>query len=451
MGVLGLFPWLSSSCFRAVEDVENELESETSNQPKTTLKLTTRSSVGTIDYPVMILAYDEDGNKSAQKILTSSDDEVKMKLPVGSYRITAMTGYESYIEPNDYSSSDAAIKVPTHGYADAPLFVGSADVELSDKSASVDVIMSSRSSSLEVSLEGLPNTVEATSIAIAKQYGAFGMDGAYSSSVVTKVDCVRSVDGVWSTGKVYLFPGSESQTVLTITITDDDQQFSYGYTVNEPLEAGAPYSLHGTYKGGERVESFDLSGSLIAESWKDSKTFNFEFGEGASLDNSVSEDVELPTENVAALPEALTLYNGHVIALLLNEKSTETDLLLVSLQEFTNVYSAIAVGHENDAKNIANAYTEGEMTGWSIPTNYEMQLLKAQYKDANLAYLNDAIIQAGGSAFRLYDEKSNAVRYLCENALKANSFVSSSTQGNAGKSVKYSLRLVKKVHVSLSE
>lgn len=167
MGVLGLFPWLSSSCFRAVEDVENELESESSNQPKTTLKLTTRSSTGTIDYPVMILAYDEDGNKSAQKILTSADDEVKLKLPVGSYRISALTGYESYVEPNDYSSSDAVIKVPTYGYADEPLFVGSADVELSDKSASVDVIMSSRSASLQVSLKDLPSSVVATSVALS--------------------------------------------------------------------------------------------------------------------------------------------------------------------------------------------------------------------------------------------------------------------------------------------
>lgn len=451
MGVLGLFPWLSSSCFRAVEDVENELESESSNQPKTTLKLTTRSSTGTIDYPVMILAYDEDGNKSAQKILTSADDEVKLKLPVGSYRISALTGYESYVEPNDYSSSDAVIKVPTCGYSDEPLFVGSADVELSDKSASVDVIMSSRSASLQVSLKDLPSSVVATSVAIAKQYGALGMDGAYSSSVVTKVDCARSEDGIWSTGKVYLFPGAESQTVLTITITDDDQQYSYGYTVNEPLEAGSPYSLFGTYKGGERVESFDLSGSLIAESWKDPKTFNFEFGEGASHDNSVTEEGDIPSETVNVLPAELTLYDGHVIALLLNETATEADLLLVSLREYTNVYAAIASGHENDARNLAKAYVEGDMTGWSIPTNYEMQLLKAKYKDANLSNLNTAITQAGGTAISLYDDKQKAVRYLCEAALVANSFVSSSTQKSAGETVKYYLRFVKKVHVSLTE
>lgn len=447
--VLVVFSALTS-CFPAVEDVEDGVSSDVSTGKKTTLRLTTRSSTGEIDYPVMVLAYDVDGNKSAQQVLTSADDQIKMNLAAGSYQVLAITGYQSYVEPKDYSSSDVVFSVPSSGFATSPLFVGSADVVLGEKSASVEVLMSIRSASLEVSLKDLPETVESVSIALARQYGAYGLDGRYSSSIVVRKDCSRDADGVWTSGLVHVLPGADAQTVLTITITDNDQQYSYGYTVNEPLRASTPYVLTGIYKGGERVEHFDLSGLLTVESWKDPKALEFEFGEGASTDNSVTKDETVSAE-LTTIPSALSIWDGHVVALVFNETSNSADLLLVSLKEYTNVYSVKAADHEQDALNIANAYVEGDLTGWHIPTSYEIQQLKEGYKDANMTHLNRVILQAGGTEISQKDAKDATVRYLCDGGLQAIGFVTGSNIGAAGKTVKYSLRLVKRVHVTIAE
>lgn len=446
--LLGLF-FALASCFPAVEDAD-ELSSDLSTEKKTTLRLTTRSSTGVINYPVLVLAYDADGNKSAQQVLASSEDQVKMNLPAGSYRVSAITGYQSYVEPSDYSSSDAVFSMPASGFATAPLFVGSADVVLGDKAASVDVVMSSRSASLDVSLKDLPETVESVSIAIARQFGAYCLDGKYSSAIVARTDCSKNAEGIWTSGLMYVLPGADTQTVLTITIIDNSQQYSYGYTVNEPLSASTPYVLRGTYKGGERVEHFDLSGMLTVESWKDSKAFDFEFGEGASADNSVPEEEVITTE-MASIPTALSIWEGHVVALVFDETEEGADLLLISLGEHTNVYSVAAANHEYDAINLANAYVEGELSGWHIPTSYEIQQLKAGYKDANMDYLNEAILQAGGVAITQKGADGKAIRYLCDNGAQAIGFVSSSNIGAVGKTVKYSLRFVKTVHVTLTE
>lgn len=450
MGLMGLYPFLCAGCFQPAEDLENELENTT--KETSTLRLTTRSSTGQIDYPVMVLAFDVDGNQRGQQLISSADDQIQMKLPVGSYQISAITGFSSYTEPDDYATNDASISIPHSGYATSPLFVGSADVELGDKNATVEVVMSSRTASMQISLKDLPETVESTNIAISKQFGAYGMDGKYTSSIVTRARCEKSEDGVWSTGEIYVFPGSEAQTVLTITIIDDSQQYSYGYTVNEPLEAGVPYILNGFYKAGERVASFDVLGSLVVDSWKDPKAFDFEFGEGASSDNSITEDDNVITDIVTELPTALTIWNGHVVALVMDQKETEEDLLLISLKDFTDVYSAFAPGHEYEALNLADTYTENELSGWRIPTNFEFQTLKSIYKDSNLTYLNNVITQAGGEPIALMDSKTtNWARYLCDEAKIASSFASKSSSGNAGAKTKYHLRLVKKVHVTLSK
>lgn len=450
MGVLGLFAGLTYSCFHPLVGEEDDLESESSSSAKTSLRLKTRSTTGVIDYPVMILSYDADGNKRGQQILLSDEDQVKMNLPVGSYHISAITGYDAYSQPTDYESSDVVISVPEQGYATLPLFVGSADVELTDKSASVDILMSSRCASLTIALNGLPATVEATKVSLSKQYAALGMDGSFSSSSIAKVDCSKSEEGIWTTGTVYVFPGSEAQTVLTITITDEEKQYSYGYTVNEPLEAGRPYTLTGTYKGGERVDNFDLGGSLTVEGWKDPRAFAFEFGEGASIDNSIEDEGSVSEEEATAIPEPLSLWDGHVVALVFNKKETEADILLISKQGYDDLYSYYGEDHESDAKNLAIEYNEDGLTGWKIPSSYEMQQLKAKYMDDKISPLNALIVQAGGSEIKQKDASGNGIRYLCDNAMQSACLLSNTLMTKAGKEKKYSLRMVKKIHVSVN-
>lgn len=449
MGVLGLFAGLMYSCFHPLVGEDDDLEPESSSSAKTSLRLMTRSTTGVIDYPVMILSYDVNGNKCGQQILLSDEDQVKMTLPVGSYHISALTGYAAYSQPADYQTSAVSISIPEQGYATLPLFVGSADVDLTDKSASVDILMSSRCASITIALSGLPASVEATKVSLSKQYAALCMDGSFSSSSIAKIDCNKTEEGVWTTGTIYVLPGSEAQTVLTITFTDEEQQYSYGYTINEPLEAGRPYTLSGAYKGGQHIDNFDLGGSLSVEGWKDPHAFEFEFGEGATVDNS-SEEGKKDPEVATAIPEPLTLWNGHAVALVLNKQATGADILLISKQGYDNVYSYYAEGHEMDAINLASGYNEDGETGWRIPTSYEMQQLKSAYADDKIAPLNALLLQAGGSEINQKDASGGDIRYLCDNAMQSACLLSGTYMTKTGKEQIYSLRMVKKIHVTVN-
>jgi hypothetical protein len=171
----------------------------------------------------------------------------------------------------------------------------------------------------------------------------------------------------------------------------------------------------------------------------------FNFGPGSSSKKSAK------TEHVSvtSIPEANTLWKGHVVAGVQNQTDTEADLILLSLNEWTDMTSANHATNPDAAQTLADSYVEADMENWNIPTREQAAYLKGLYYNESLSSLNATIESAGGVALSVEDEKGANVRYLCENATYTFVFKNNSSITKAGATVStYRLRLVKVVHVS---
>lgn len=396
--------------------------------------------MGEISYPVLVMAYDDAGALQGQQTLQSASDDIRLQLNEGIYHITAVSGQGSYVEPKDYSLKQNSLSVTTAGYAEAPLMMGGADVMLGSQNASVSLVLSYRVASLSLSLAEVPADV--TAVSVSPQYGAIDMGGTLSGSATANVQCAKSGD-VWASPTFYVLPGSGSTTTLTISFTSEDGQRSYGYELSEALQSAVPYRINGTY-----VESTApyITGVLTMEGWQEVRAVNFDFGNGIHQGGGTV--VNVPTVKVSAIPEACSVWDGHVVALVDNATETSADLLLLSLSEFTNIHSPKAQGYESEMSATAAAYGEDAMRDWSVPTEAQARALRAEYAGEYEA-LNDVLASQGADLVDVYSSGNNNARFLCEQGTKTFNWAKSGSITTAGTSVKYRLRLVKVVHVEL--
>ena len=426
-----------TSCFSPADDNADAIDSSSAT---TRLKVTTRAATGQASYPILVIAYDESGMLKGQQTIQSENDEISLKLNEGAYHITAISGQSYYTEPSSYDQKSALINIPAAGYAQSPLMMGGADVNLTSSSAKVNVVMTYRVASLALTLSSVPSDVTAVSVGVSQQYKAIDMSGTFSGSSTANVKCTKSGD-VWTSEQVYLLPGAGSSTTLTLSLTNAEGQTSYSYELSEPLEAAVPYTIQGTY-----VESTApyITGVITIEGWQDERSIDFEFGSGSSGggSSSVTEYVE-----VAAIPEQSKSWEGHIVALVENATETEADLLLLGTKEYKDVFAPIAEGHENDMSAIASNYSEEEFKKWTVPTEEQARSLKKQYGDTTyLAKLNDCITDLSGDII-ITSGTGNNTRYLCEDGSKSFTFTTNGSITKTGRTTKYRLRLVKKIHV----
>ncbi len=356
----------------------------------------------------------------------------------GAYHITALSGQGSYTEPSSYNQQSALINIPAAGYAQSPLMMGGADVLLTSASAKVNVVMTYRVASLSLSLASVPEDVSAVNVGVSQQYKAIDMSGTFSGSSTANVKCTKTGD-VWTSEQVYLLPGAGSSTTLTLSLTNAEGQTSYSYELSEPLEAAVPYTIKGTY-----VESTApyITGVITIEGWQEERSFDFEFGSGSSSGGSSSTTAYYEVES---LPVEGQDWKGHLAALVENANEREADVLLLGLHEMINVYAPAAEGHETQMQDSVKAYIENDLKDWAVPTEEQARALKKMY-GGNYEELNLVINRLKGDEINVYTSSSNA-RYLCEEGTKTFNFAENGSITSAGTSVKYRLRLVKKIHV----
>lgn len=444
--VLLLSVLLFASCEKLTIPSAEETESSATGQKVTII---TRSSTNDIQYPLYVYAFDASGKCAAQQTLNSSAENLSLSLTKGQYRIIALSNTEGYKLPSSPSSTSLIEMAGEGNSSSSPLQVGQADVTVGGTSQTVNLTLSYKVSTLNITLAEVPSSVKSVKVTISSLYGAMDMQGQYSKGKNTTIDMQKS-GNTWTT-QSYVFPGSSSQTVFSISLTDDNGTTSYGYTYSAPLMVGTPYNISGKYSS----DLLTLSASFLTEGWKAPIALNFNFGPGSSE--------ERPSEDVAAFPKAGSMWNGHLVAYVYADDGTSAildedeltdresvNLLLLSLNEWTGVVSA---NHEDDpeaAITIARDYTEGDLSGWKIPTSAEAKNLKSLYSATNetLTSLNATLETNGGTSIVPLDAKGENLRYLCEDATYTYAWKTSASLTKAGATVKYSLRLVNHVRVT---
>lgn len=419
-------------------DLTENTEAKESGAKKT-LRILTKSAISTseISYPVAIYAFDADGRCKGDTIITAADDDAAtLSLSKGSYHITAVSLPAGYPSIGTVSTDESTIEMPEGGYGSSAVMLGAADVTLSSSSQTANIQLGYRQASVNISLSDMPNNISKVNATIGTPYTSMTLAGDYSSADVISIPCTKE-DGVWTTGTVYVYPTQNSQPVLTINMTKDNGETnSYSYTYNSALQAATPYIFNGSYSG-----SADLSvtANISAGEWGTPVTESFSFGPGSVVEGGSTEI------KASTFPQDGDIWNGHIVAYADSTGNT-CDIVLVSLQEWTNIYSQYNADHSTDAATIASSYEEGGLTGWTIPTKEEATMLRNIYGvTSNLTILNDNISQAGGTALSVVDSSSKNVRYLCESATYTYNLKTSSSVLSAGSTVKYRLRLVKEI------
>lgn len=429
--LLALFlPFLTGAC-TSVEWDESEERAEYS------LKVSTRAAQGSnIAYPVLVLAFREDGTLADSRELVSSIDKLSFKLVEGNYHLVALANHYKYTLPSQFSYA-SSITMPGKNYAAEPLMIGNASVSLGETNQTVNITMCYVVSAVSMELIDVPADFTGVDVCLSNVQTSRQLTGEGAGSESVKIPCVNE-EGIWKTGTFYVY-SSPSNPVLTVSLKSETETVSYSYTYSTQLLPGSPYKFYGSYKDGIVV-----NGSVSMPDWGSLVEVGFSFGPGVSTE----------TENVYldALPVAGSIWKGHVVAKTMNTTASETDLLLISLKEWSGLTSAYYATDPYVADRLAAGYQEAELSEWRIPTKDEASVLKATYYEDDLQDLNAVLSSAGGTPLSDEDEKGTNIRYLCEGATYSFAFKNRVAVTKAGSTVKtYHLRLVKTVHVKLTD
>lgn len=412
------------------------------------VRITTRAGVESLPYPVSVYAFAPYGACIAQQTVAATTDALNFSLPTGAYHLVALAGTDDYTLPDPITLTSAITLKPEKATASSALMMGSADITLATADMATTITLSYRVARLSLALSDVPEGTTSVSVSFSPLNTTLLINGNYGGTDQTSiVTCSKTTaTNVWKADNFYLFPGSGQQTVISITLTDAEGKVNtYGYTYNKPLLAATPYSLSGSYQHG-----LGVNGELKYEGWKPPVNVTFSFGtDNDNGGNDADNDTDLTVDEI---PTASSLWQGHVVALVQNKTTNAADLLLISLNEWTGVNSALNSAYSTQAAQIASTYTEsGVTTEWRIPTTAEANLLRNTYgTTAGLSLINGEIAKASGTALTATDNDThgNTVRYLCNDAKSSFALdgTSNKTSG-AGDTRTYYLRLVRTIHI----
>lgn len=422
------------SCQRPMYDGEDE--EEESMQTNLPLKVSTRSSGDSqINYPAYIYAFAEDGSCSASQKM-EDNAQIEMKLSPARYTIVAIAGLgEEYVVPENPELDDVIVMKENNRSARAMMMGTSTVTVANKKNSSVSVTLYYAVSLVNVTLEGIPSYVKKVRLQISPLYSSLSFKREYASKdKSTEMACERESGGIWNAPPFYIFPGNGSQTVFSITLEDEDQTKTFGYTFKGRPEANVPLNIGGSYSGDVTIE-----GSLISSEWKD--PVDVKFGFGGSDGGKDDDDVDTPTDpdpDISGLPEVGGIWKEGIVAGIENTNADGADILLMGLNEWSGL-----------SADVRSLVKDEEIDGWHIPTEEEARVLRTVFKESSLKELNGKIEDLGNGDPLVDIEE----RYVCDKSGSnyTFSFKTGTVFSPAGKKTEYRIRLVRNVRYHVDD
>lgn len=409
-------------------------------------------------YPLRIYAFAQDGSLRTSQTIRSSEEKISLQLPqnVGTRVVVVAADDATYHFSGSPSATDLitlkepqfpsgasffGLSIAKDYAASHPLQMAFADITPTTTSATLNLQMYYQMSAVQFSFTGLPFGCTSVCVTVASPYEAISLEGNFVSSQKSVIPLVHEAGSTrWTSGEVYIFPSSGSQTYFTIAYDDGKNEQFAQVTYQEPMRAGVPYILNGTLHGGV----FDVTGSVAPPQWGTPESLTFTFSPD-SVVTIGSRPVESGVIEVDALPEPLSLWNGHLVVSVTPLDDSSATLMFVSLSDFAGLTSSLNADTPQMALDQAQNYREYEITSWHIPTVAEARQLREAYLSVPDVF-DELLLQVEGDAIVFTDAKGENVRYLCEEATKTYSFKSGTAYNSvkdAGASVKnYHLRLV---------
>lgn len=447
---LGVWGGLFISC-ETYDFVEETLDEEKLTSVRGLIRAASESDD---IYPLRIYAFAQDGSLRTSQTIKSSEEKISLQLPqnVGTRVVAVAADDAIYHLPGSPSATDLIMLkeplFPSDGLSVAkdyaashPLQMAFADITPTAASATLNMQMYYQMSAVQFSLTGLPSECTAVYVTVASTYEAISLEGDFMGSQKSVIPLAHEAGSTrWTSEEVYLFPSSGSQTYFTIAYDDGKNEQFAQVTYQEPMCAGVPYILNGALRGGV----FNVAGSVAPAQWGTPESLSFIFSPDSAATIG-SQPVESGVIEVDAIPEPLTLWNGHLVVSVTPQDDSSATVMLVSLCDFAGLTSSFNANTPQMALDQAQNYREYEITSWRIPTVAEARQLREAYLSVPDVF-DELLLQVEGDAIALTDAKGENVRYLCEEATKTYSFKSGTAYNTikaAGASVKnYHLRLV---------
>lgn len=418
----------------ACQTLQDEDEVPQTNE-MTTLQIQTRSAENVaLVYPLYIYVFSMDGSYVVSQVIEQDSDAIQLTLSTGSYRVVAVSGVsEDYTLP-EHPTLDEVITLNGNKGASTPLMIGKADVTINSKmETTLNIVLSYVVSAVDVTLENIPDDVSAISLVLSPFYSSLSMNGEYQMGGQTmEMVCSLNEENVWTTGTRYVFPGSASQTVISIILEKEDgTSETYGYTYQGSLLANHPFHVHGSYSDGVTI-----GGDVVIEGWGEAVEVYFEFGASVVPDEDMSEDVE---PDLSGLPEIGSIWNGAIVASISEADESGVDLLLLSLDEWDITTAQV--------EELTDSYVVNGISEWRLPEYEEAQLLRNTYSGDNRTALNERIAAYDSDLLGIDGEE----RYLCnkEGTYYSFIFAGGTTISKAGTKRTYYTRLVNTYHITL--
>lgn len=158
-------------------------------------------------------------------------------------------------------------------------------------------------------------------------------------------------------------------------------------------------------------------------------------GNTGEEDSSGDNDTEYDTFIVSEMPGADSIWGYFYVWQTTSISSTEAEAIIIAPEQW---YTLAA-----DALDLLDTYSEDGIEGWRMFTTEEATAFRNQFQ-GSVSELNEFISEYGLAFFKY----SDGARYLCNNAQSTFSFANNRII-DAGRTVKYYLRPVKKVRFKL--
>ena len=400
-----------------------------------TLKVKARSVVGEdMVYPLSLYAFSEEGDCVASLTVVDADESIRLSLPVGTYKIVSLAGYSDDYDIPEQPKLEDVIRMAGNAGAEAPLMTGKADVTVgANRESRLEMTLSYAVTAIDLELSGVPLDVVSLSATISSFYSSMNMKGNYMDADYTlNLDCSLNSGNQWKTLTKYMFPGSGAETPLSIVMKlNNGEEVVHGYVWRGAPEAGKPYHLKGTYSDG-----FVLNGDFLISGWDEAEDVEFTFGTVFSPDDEEEDDSDI---DASKLPEIGSIWNGTIVADIIDSDESGADVLLMSLDEWDATVSEV--------KDAAFDYTVNGISDWRLPTHEEAATLRNKFSGDSRVELNERIAEYDSELYGLANGEKE--RYLClkNGELYSFQFIGGTSTTLAGDKRSYYVRLVSSYHI----
>ena len=188
------------------------------------------------------------------------------------------------------------------------------------------------------------------------------------------------------------------------------------------------------------MDGFVLQGDFVVSGWNEAEEVEFTFGSVSSPEDG-NDDEEEDNLNIdmAGVPEVGSIWNGTIVADIIESDDSGVDLLLMSLDEWDATVSEV--------ENVTFDYTVNGISDWRLPTHEEAATLRVRFSGDARVELNGRITEYDPELYGLANGEKE--RYLCLKNGELYSFQFRAGTGTtvAGEKRSYYVRLVKSYHM----